>query len=92
LFLVAFAASDATYVWTQYEAFVAKSRMTKGPYRLFEDIEGLLTSARWIVPRVACVRVRVLAALGTLVLCALARRDRPARSEFENHRDTDQNG
>ena len=69
-----FLASDPAYVLEQYRDFVSKSRMTANPHRLFEDLNGLLTSAGIALPYASLVALRALAALGTLALCARAKR------------------
>ncbi len=77
LFALPCLASDPAYVLEQYRGFLAKSRLTANPHRLFEDANGLLTSAGVVLPYTSLVAVRALAAVGTLALCARAKRAFP---------------
>lgn len=73
LLLMPFFVDDAPYVWTEYRDFLAKSRLTAHPNRLFEDADGLMTTFGWTIRYDSFLRVRVAAAIATLGLGALAR-------------------
>lgn len=65
---------DYHYVATQFTTCLAKLRLATRPRELYEDLRGLLATAGWLMPHSIYLVVRAVAAVGTLLLCARARR------------------
>ncbi|MGD0463303.1 MAG: glycosyltransferase family 87 protein [Tepidisphaeraceae bacterium] len=82
--LFPFATSNPHYVMAQYHACAAKLLVAALPDRAFCDLRGLLWTIGWIIPQSLLAMMQIMAAIGTLGLCLLAKRrwNEPQRSVF----------
>jgi hypothetical protein len=77
--VVPFLAADPTYAARQYEQFFAKAWRSAQPgEKGYADLAGLLQAAGIGLPTAARLCLAALAAVGTLLLCAVAQRRGPA--------------
>ena len=82
--LVPFATANPHYVIAQYQACAAKLLVAALPDRAFCDLRGIFWTLGWIIPQSLLAMMQVVAAIGTVGLCLLAKRrwNEPQRSVF----------